>query len=219
MGNFKITCREQLLTAAVAIHDWATGIEERQGIDWTQYDRITVAQVFAPVAIIGLDNERVANMHREFWRKTNYEELLDVTGRMNVRMCEHYYHRMHRQIRNNFWVSDTREKFGIDMATMAHLMKIRERSVQSFENFHEFTDDPAMLHAFQVTADIPAPKWEEWGRKYRRALREYRAGSEGLGGAGMGKCTGEALRATRRSVEAVCKPAGDMDGSLGSLTN
>ena len=70
MGNFKITCREQLLTAAVAIHDWATGIEERQGIDWTQYDRITVAQVFAPVAIIGLDNERVANMHREFWRKT-----------------------------------------------------------------------------------------------------------------------------------------------------
>ena len=44
MGNFKITCREQLLTAAVAIHDWATGIEERQGIDWTLYDRITVAQ-------------------------------------------------------------------------------------------------------------------------------------------------------------------------------
>jgi hypothetical protein len=82
---------------------------------------------------------------------------------------------MFRQIRNNFWVSDTREKFGIDAATMAKLMKIKERSVCSFENFHEFTDDPAMLHAFQTTQEIPVPKWEEWGRKYRRALREYRA--------------------------------------------
>ena len=182
MGNFKITCREQLLTAAIAIHDWATGVDERQGIDWTLYDNVTVAQAFAPVAVIGLENERVRNMHREFWRKVNYEELLDVTGRMDVRMCKHYYHRMYRQIRSNFWVSNTREKFGIDTATMAHLMKIKERSVQSFENFHEFTDDPAMLHAFQVTQDIPAPKWEEWGRKYRRALREYRAAAGVDGG-------------------------------------
>ena len=39
------------------------------------------------------------NMHREFWRKVNYEELLDVTGRMDVRRCDHFYHRMFRQIR------------------------------------------------------------------------------------------------------------------------
>lgn len=187
MGNFKITCREQLLTAAIAIHEWATGIEERRGIDWTQYDNISVSQVFAPVSVIGLDNERVRNMHREFWRKTNYEDLLDVTGPMDTRMCEHYYHRMHRQIRRNYWVSDTMEKFGIDTATMAKLMKIQERSVQSFVSFREFTDDPAMLHAFQVTQGIPAPKWEEWGRKYRRALREYRAAQDSPTNGGSSK--------------------------------
>lgn len=209
MGNFKITCREQLLTAAVAIHEWATGVGERQGVDWTLYDNVTVAQAFAPVAIIGQENERVRNMHREFWRKVNYEELLDVTGRMNVRMCEHYYHRMHRQIRNNFWVSNTREKFGIDTATMAKLMKIKERSVQSFENFHEFTDDPAMLHAFRVTQHIPAPKWEEWGRKYRRALREYRAAAGGSRMALGARNTAEAARATRRAVDAVCNTPGN----------
>ena len=67
--------------------------------------------------------------------------------------------------------------------------------------------------AFQVTSGIPVPKWEEWGRKHRRALREYRAGSEGaLEGLGWESVPGEA-RATRRGVEAVCKPAGDMDGS------
>jgi hypothetical protein len=210
MGNFKISCREQLMASAVAIHDWATDVGERQGIDWTLYDNVTVAQAFAPVAIIGQENERVRNMHREFWRKVNYEELLDVTGRMNVRMCEHYYHRMHRQIRNNFWVSNTREKFGIDTATMAKLMKIKERSVQSFENFHEFTDDPAMLHAFRVTQHIPAPKWEEWGRKYRRALREYRAAAGGprmiVGSDDMP----EAIRATRRAVDAVCNTPGNV---------
>lgn len=208
MGNFKISCREQLLTAAVAIHDWATDVGERQGIDWTLYDNVTVAQAFAPVAIIGQENERVRNMHREFWRKVNYEELLDVTGRMDVRRCDHFYHRMHRQIRNNFWVSNTREKFGIDTATMAKLMKIKERSVQSFENFHEFTDDPAMLHAFRVTQHIPAPKWEEWGRKYRRALREYRAAA-GVPRMIVGSDDmPEAIRATRRAVDAVCKPTG-----------
>jgi hypothetical protein len=208
MGNFKISCREQLVASAVAIHDWATDVGERQGIDWTLYDNVTVAQAFAPVAIIGQENERVRNMHREFWRKVNYEELLDVTGRMDVRRCDHFYHRMHRQIRSNFWVSNTREKFGIDTATMAKLMKIKERSVQSFENFHEFTDDPAMLHAFRVTQHIPAPKWEEWGRKYRRALREYRAAA-GVPRMIVGSDDmPEAIRATRRAVDAVCKPTG-----------
>lgn len=208
MGNFKISCREQLVASAAAIHDWATDIGERQGIDWTLYDRVTVAQAFAPVAIIGTDNERVRNMHREFWRKVNYEELLDVTGRMDVRRCDHFYHRMFRQIQRNFWVSNTREKFGIDMATMAHLMKIKERSVYAFESFREFTDDPAMLHAFQVTQDIPVPKWEEWGRKYRRALREYRAAAGGSRMALGARNTAEAARATREAVDAVCKPAG-----------
>lgn len=209
MGNFKITCREQLLTAAVAIYEWAAGIEERQRIDWTLYDNVTVAQAFAPVAIIGQENERVRNMHREFWRKVNYEDLLDVSGRMDVRMCEHYYHRMHRQIRRNYWVSNTREKFGIDMATMAKLMKIKERSVYAFESFREFTDDPAMLHAFQVTQHIPAPKWEEWGRKYRRALREYRAAAGGPRMIVRSDDVPEVIRATRRAVEAVCNAPGN----------
>lgn len=209
MGNFKISCREQLMASAVAIHDWATDVVERQGIDWTLYDNVTVAQAFAPVAIIGQENERVRNMHREFWRKVNYEELLDVTGRMDVRRCDHFYHRMFRQIRSNFWVSDTREKFGIDMATMAKLMKIKERSVYAFESFREFTDDPAMLHAFQVTQHIPAPKWEEWGRKYRRALREYRAAAGGPRMIVRSDDVPEAIRATRRAVEAVCNAPGN----------
>ena len=41
MGNFKISCREQLVASAVAIHDWATDVGERQGIDWTLYDQCT----------------------------------------------------------------------------------------------------------------------------------------------------------------------------------
>ena len=73
------------------------------------------------------------------------------------------------------------------MATMAHLMKIKERSVYAFESFREFTDDPAMLHAFQVTQDIPVPKWEEWGAQVPQGLERVGRALAGPGWPSLGQ--------------------------------
>lgn len=172
--SFKITNREQLIGAATAIHDWANGVSERHDIDWSKYSQVSVAQAFAPIEIIGAENERVYHLHREFWRKHNYRELLDVTGPLNANGCSYYYHKTYRQIWTNHYVSNIMDKYGIDMATMAKLIKVKEQSVYNFWSFREFIDDPAMVYAFESTMDIPAPRYEEWGRKYRRALRAHR---------------------------------------------
>ena len=175
MGRYKITNREQMVACAIATHDWANVVEERSGIDWSQYDRVSLAQLVAPLTAMGTtENERVYNLHRDMRRRWNYDTLLDAVGPLDVRKCEWEYHRRWQQIRNNHWVGHVMEKFGIDARTMAFYMKVKERSVLSFLSFHEFTDDPAMLHAFEASEYVQVPKHEEWGRKYRKALREYR---------------------------------------------
>lgn len=179
MGRHKFGTREQMIGATVAIYDWATTGKPRDNIDWSQYDSFSAAQVMASVISMGQENIRVRNLHRDLRRKQNYAMLLDVVGKLDVYKTEGYYRKMWWQIRMNHLVSDTRKRFGVDIHTMAKMMGCNDKLVWNYENFHEFINDPALLYAFKATADIPVPKHDEWGRKFRRAMREYRAAVSG----------------------------------------
>ena len=147
-------------------------------------------------------------MHREFWRKVNYEELLDVTGRMDVRPVRPLLPPHVQADPEEFWVSNTREKFGIDMATMAHLMKIKERSVYAFESFREFTDDPCHAARLPGHAGHTGSQVGGVGAQVPQGAQGVQGGRWGSRMAIGARNTAEAARATREAVDAVCKPAG-----------
>jgi len=174
-GKHRLATREQLVGALVAICDWAGGFEQRRGIDWSAYDRLGVSQIATSLEVVESGNARVRNLHRDLRRKYNYDSLLDVVGPLDAYETEGFYRKMWWQIRANHLVGDTRARFGVDVPTMARMMGCTERLVCNYESFHEFTNDRAMLYAFEQTLSIAFPKAEEWGRKFRRAMREYHA--------------------------------------------
>jgi hypothetical protein len=178
MSKHDFATREQLIGAAVAIHDWATSGEQRRDIDWSQYDRLSAAQVIAPLLVMGVDNDRVYNLHRVLRRKKNYDAMLDRVDPLDYYEAEGFYRKMWWQIRMNHLVPDTRARFGVDIETFGDMIGFKPHKVVDFEDFHEQTNKPDFIYAFEQTAHIQPPKTDEFKRKFKRARREYRESQE-----------------------------------------
>jgi hypothetical protein len=175
MAKYRHATREQLVGTITAIHDFATTGEQRRTIAWEDYDNVSVSQLAAPVEIIGVDNDRIRNLLRDIKRKDDYEVLLNVVGKLNVYETEGFYRKAWWQIRANHLVPECRAKFGVDQETFAKMMGSTLRSIIAYENFYEFNNDLSLIYAFEQTANIEPPKTDEFRRKFRRAVREFRA--------------------------------------------
>lgn len=134
--------------------------------------------VIAPLLVIGVDNDRVYNLHRSLRRKLNYEVLLDRVDPLDVYEAEGFYRKMWWQIRMNHLVPNARARFGVDIDTFGDMIGFTPRKVADFEDFHEQTNRPDFIYAFEQTAHIQPPKTDEFRRKFRRARKEYRASQE-----------------------------------------